>query len=105
MVLQNLELPQPKTKEMAKILSALDVDSSVLVVNSGVDVDVVRAARNIPGVKTTPANQLNVIDILSHKTILITVPAVRDVEALWGGKLLEGGSDAPVRSVATASDN
>jgi large subunit ribosomal protein L4 len=44
----------------------------------------VKSARNLPGVKTLPANLLNVVDIISHNTLLIEVNAVRIAEQLWG---------------------
>jgi ribosomal protein L4 len=44
-------------------------------------------------VKTTPANLLNVLDLLSFNTLLMTEAAVRQVEALWGPK---GETDASV---------
>jgi ribosomal protein L4 len=47
-------------------------------------------------VKTIPADLLNVVDILSRKKLLMTVPAVRKAEELWGEKVSEGGSGASV---------
>jgi len=57
---------------------------------------VIKAARNIKGIKTMPANLLNVLDILSHKMLLMTVSAVRRVEELWGEKAVEEVKDASV---------
>jgi large subunit ribosomal protein L4 len=42
------------------------------------------SARNIPGVKTLPANTLNVVDLLSYKALVMTEDAVRKTEQLWG---------------------
>ena len=84
MVLEQLELPEPKTKEMVQILAALGVDSSALVVTDGPEVNVVKSARNLAGIKTIPANLLNVVDILSYKMLLMTEAAVRKAEQLWG---------------------
>jgi hypothetical protein len=36
--------------------------------------------------KTLPADMLNVVDLLSHRVLLMTVDAVRRAEAVWGGK-------------------
>jgi len=94
-VVQELKL-EPKTKYMAQILNALGADSSALVVTDGSDEHVIRASRNIKGIKTMPANLLNVVDILSHKMLLMTVSAVRRVEELWGGKAAQEVSDASV---------
>ncbi|MFC1953011.1 50S ribosomal protein L4 [Chloroflexota bacterium] len=99
-VLEKLELEQIKTKEMASILNTLELKNSTLIVTSGVEGNVVKSARNLPKIKTTPANLLNVLDILSHKKMLMTVAAVRSTEELWGG-----GSNAPVRGIAASVNN
>jgi len=88
MVLEQLKLDEPKTKEMTRILAALGVDSSVLIATSEPEENVVKSARNLPGIKTIPASLLNVIDILSYKMLLMTEAAVRKVEQLWGKKQL-----------------
>ena len=93
-VLEQLELEEPKTKEMLRILTALGADGSALIVTSEPEESVVKSARNLPGIKTLPANLLNVVDILSHKMLLMTVPAVRKAERFWGPRLSQGGSDA-----------
>jgi len=84
MVLEKLELDQPKTKEMAGILAALGVDSSALIVTGKPEENVFKSARNLAEVKTLPANILNVVDILSCKRLLMTEAAVRKAEDLWG---------------------
>jgi large subunit ribosomal protein L4 len=104
-LLERLELGQPSTKEIAKILAALGVASSTLIVTAEPEAAVVKAARNLPGVGITPASLLNVVDILSHKMLLMTVPAVRKAEELWGGDLAKRGSDEPLSSVTTSADN
>ena len=87
MILEELKLDEPKTKQMVRILTALGVDSSVLVVTHEPEENVIKSARNLKRIKTTPANLLNVLDLLSYKLLLITVNAVRRVEELWGEKL------------------
>jgi len=94
-VVQELKL-EPKTKYLVQILGALGADSSALVVTSGPEENVIKAARNIQGIKTMPANLLNVLDILSHKVLLLTVSAVRRVEELWGEKVAAEVKDASV---------
>ena len=99
MVLEQLKLDEPRTKEMARILVALGVDSSALIATSEPEENVVKSARNLPGIKTIPASLLNVIDILSYKMLLMTEAAVRKVEQLWGKRLSQGGSSASLRGV------
>ena len=95
-VVDELKFDQPRTKEMAGILKALGVDSSALIVTSGSEENLTRSARNLPVVKTMPADLLNVVDLLSKKKLLMTVPAVRKAEEIWGEKASEGGGNASV---------
>jgi len=82
-VIAELKL-EPKTKQMAQILADLGVDSSALLVTPVPEENVIKSARNLKRVKTMPANLLNVLDILSHKMLLMSVTAVRKAEQLWG---------------------
>ena len=95
-VLEELRLDEPKTKDMLRILTALGVDASVLIATAEPEENVVKSARNLPGVKTIPAHILNVVDILSYEMLLMTEAAVRKAEQLWGQGLPEGGESAPV---------
>lgn len=85
-IVDSLTPPQPKTKEMVKILNNLGGDSSVLLVTAEVEPDVVRAARNLPKVKTLPAFSLNVLDLLTYRKVIMTKDAVKKVEEIWGGR-------------------
>jgi large subunit ribosomal protein L4 len=76
---------------MAEIMTALGVGSSALIVTPEPEINVIKSARNLPKIKTTPANVINILDILSHKTILMTEPAVRMAENLWGNGSTKGG--------------
>ena len=105
MVLEQLKLDEPGTKEMARILAALGVDSAALIATSEPEENVVKSARNLPGIKTIPASLLNVIDILSYKMLLMTEAAVRKVEQLWGKRLSQGGSSASLRGVTPSTSN
>lgn len=94
-VMAELKL-EPKTKQMAQILNALGADSSALVVTAEPEEHVIKSARNIKGIKTMPANLLNVLDILSYKMLLMTVSAVRKVEQLWGERQAQEVKHAPL---------
>jgi large subunit ribosomal protein L4 len=87
---QELDLAGAKTKDMSRILSALGVDSKVLVVTPQSIENVVKSARNIPGVNVMPAALLNVVALLNHKKVIITVEALRKADDLWGDKLAAG---------------
>ena len=83
-ILESLKLDEIKTKNVVGILGAMQADKTTLVVTGTGNVNLVKSARNLPGVKTLPANLLNVVDIISHNTLLIEVDAVRKAEQLWG---------------------
>ena len=104
-VLEQLKLPEPKTKEMVRILAALKVDSPALIVTDEPEENVIKSARNLTGIKTLPASVLNVIDILSYKMLLMPVGAVRKAEQLWGKKLSQRGDNAPLRSIKSSVNN
>jgi len=85
LLVEDLELSEPKTKEVVKALNALGVDSSVLLVADGADETALRSARNVPRLKLLPASLLNVTDLLNHRSVVMTLDAVRKAEELWGG--------------------
>ncbi len=105
MVLEQLKLPEPRTKEMVQILTALGVDSSALIVTNEPEENVVKSARNLVRIKTLPANLINVVDILSYKILLMTEAAVRKAEQLWGERSSQGESSAPLRGIAPSTSN
>ncbi|MBB5325787.1 large subunit ribosomal protein L4 [Anoxybacillus tepidamans] len=79
-VLDNLALEAPKTKEMVKILSNLSVDRKALIVTADINENIMLSARNIPGVTVVTANGINVLDVLNHDKLVITKAAVEKVE-------------------------
>ncbi len=80
-VLDQLSLEHPKTKEMVRILDNLKAsDKKALIVTAAQDENIIKSARNIEGVKTTSANFLNVYDIMAHQALVITKDAVDKVE-------------------------
>ncbi len=83
-VIDSFGLEEPKTKQMAQVLQALGIKSSALLVTADLDTTVFKSARNIAMIRTLPASMLNVVDLISHNTLLMTVDAVRRVEAMLG---------------------
>lgn len=82
-VVDSLALEQAKTKEMVKVLSNLKANKKTLIVIPERDEAVIRAAANIPGVKTAYVNTINVYDILNCDSFLITKEAVNKVEEVY----------------------
>lgn len=85
-VVADLKLEAPRTKVMKGILEALNIAAPALVVTPQADSAVVLSARNLPGIKTLPAANLNVVDLLTCRQMVMTVGAIRQAEALWGVK-------------------
>ncbi|MFD0872476.1 50S ribosomal protein L4 [Chlamydia abortus] len=79
-VLDQLQMNQPKTKEFAAILKNLKADRKALIVAPSFDENVALSARNLPGVKFVTAEGINVLDVLVHDKLIITKEAVEKVE-------------------------
>ncbi|KUK40695.1 MAG: 50S ribosomal protein L4 [Clostridia bacterium 62_21] len=85
LVLDRLELDAPRTKEMVRILDNLQIKDSALVVTGEKNENVVKSARNLPGIMSTEASLLNAYDILRHGTVVMTRDAVARVEEVLAG--------------------
>jgi len=85
-VLDRLALDKPRTKDVAEVVANLGVSGSALIVIAEPERNVLLGARNLPDTKVLPAAYLNVVDMLSHRALIMTVDAVRKAEALWGGE-------------------
>lgn len=83
MVLDELKLEAIKTKEMAKVLDKLNVDTSALIVLPAVDENVIKSSRNISGVKTALVNTINTYDILRYKKFIVTREAIAKIEEVY----------------------
>ncbi len=83
-VVDKLGFGQPRTKEMGSILENVGIERSALIVTGEPDRSVLVSARNLPKTKVLPAAYLNVVDLLTHRDLLLTEDAVRTVEGLWG---------------------
>jgi large subunit ribosomal protein L4 len=81
-VLENLELDAPKTKEIVKMLSALEVKKT-LIVTADSNENIYKSARNIEGVAVLPVNNLNVYDLLKYEKLVITKDAVSKIEEVY----------------------
>lgn len=82
-VVNELQLEQAKTSEMARVLSNLGITTPALIVTLNPEDNVIRSARNLGRVRTIPAPQLNVLDLLNHDRVIMTEQAVRRAEELW----------------------
>lgn len=78
-VLENLTFDSPKTKEMVQMLNNLNAHKALIVVKDR-DENARLSARNIPGVTLISSDNINVLDVLKHDKLIMTVDAVSDVE-------------------------
>jgi len=83
-VVDALTLEEPKTALMVAILGKLGLDHKTLIATAEPEELVIKASRNIPGVKTMPVHILNVADMLNFRNLLLTEAAVAKAEQLWG---------------------
>jgi large subunit ribosomal protein L4 len=83
-LLDDLVIQAPKTRDMLLMLDSLRVSSSALIVLPGRDANVEISARNIPDVKTLMATCMNVIDILKYDTLILPVKALPVIEQILG---------------------
>lgn len=78
-VLENLTVAEPKTKEIVQVLDALKAPNALVVIKE-TDVNVIKSARNIAGVTPVQADGINVYNILAHEKLVMTKDAVARVE-------------------------
>ena len=81
-VFDALNIEAPKTKEMVKVLKAVDVNKALIVLADKDDV-VERASANIEGVKTTLVGTLNVYEILKYEKLILTKASVEKIEEVY----------------------
>ncbi len=82
-VLDELKVETIKTKTIVNMLTALEAPKKVLIITAEVDTNVVKSANNIPGVKTAPANTLNIFDVLNSDKIIVVKDAVAKLEEVY----------------------
>lgn len=93
-VIDELKFEGPKTKDMAAILKALKLsDSTTLVATAAHDPHVYRSARNIEGVSVSPVSQLNALEVLRPKRMLVTKAALDAIRAKAAGAGTEEDSE------------
>ena len=81
-VVDELKLDEIKTKKFVEVLKNLNVEKALVVLND-MDEKVIASAANIPTVKTTQTNELNVFDVLKYDTAVVTKAAVENIEEVY----------------------
>jgi len=78
-VVDDIKLPEMKTKRMLEFLARLQMGTSVLVVISEVNERIEKSSRNLPGVKVLRCEGLNVYDLLHYRQVLFTQEALQKI--------------------------
>ena len=82
-VVDKLEVKEIKTKTMAKALTDLKVEGKTLIVLPENNKNVLMSSRNIEGVKTITANNINVFDLLKYTNLILSVDTVKKLEEVY----------------------
>lgn len=80
-VVDDIKLSSPKTKEFISVMSALDLKGSTLIIAAAVDKNLMLASRNIEKVSMATSDTLNTYDVLRPDHLLFTRSAFEKVEA------------------------
>ena len=82
-VIDEIKMEAPKTKEFAAFLNAVGVTGKALVVTAEANANVVKSGRNIPGCEVTFANLLNVYAIVNANKLVVDKAALQKIEEVF----------------------
>ena len=82
-IVENFDLEEIKTRKVIDVMDALSLSGKTLVVTNGVNGNLVKSARNIPGVMTTISTTMNVYEILNHSNLVMTKDAVNNIMEVY----------------------
>ena len=82
-VIDSIKMDAIKTADFRKFLDAVQAAGKAVVVTPAVDEIIVKSARNIPGVLTTPATNLNVYDIINAQYLVVDQAALATIEEVY----------------------
>ena len=79
-IIKDINLEEPKTKLMQKVLDNFKFEGKTILVTKGVDDKALRAGSNIQYLDITTSDILNTYDIVSNKNVVFTVDAIKQIE-------------------------
>ncbi|NLY08382.1 MAG: 50S ribosomal protein L4 [Tissierellia bacterium] len=82
-VLDQLNIEAPKTKDMVKVLKAVGADEKALIVTKGADNNVALSVRNLPLSHSAMVETINVYDLLKYNSLVITKEAIQAIEEVY----------------------
>jgi len=80
-VVDDLNIAAPKTRDMVAVLKALKLDGTTLIVQSGINKNLTLASRNVPDLSITTSDKLNTFDVLRPDKLVFTKSSFEQVEA------------------------
>ncbi len=83
-VIDNLNLTTPKTKDFVQVVNNLNIDRKGLFVTSNIDENVYLATRNVNNILVQEPSEINVLDLLNVNKLVLTVEAVNKIEEVLG---------------------
>ena len=85
-VIDKLDIKEKKTREMANVLKNLELKGKILIAFNGNEKDLRIASRNIKNVENILTSQLNVLDMLNNKYLLLSVDSIKELESKYDKK-------------------
>ena len=82
-VIDEIKMDAPKTKEFAAFLNAVNVSGKALVITAAPDANVVKSGRNIAGCQVTFADVINVYDIVNANKLVVDQAALKKIEEVF----------------------
>ena len=82
-VVDKLEVKEVKTKTMVKVLADMKVEGKTLIILPENNKNVLMSSRNIEGVKTIVANNINIFDLLKYTNLILPVDTVKKLEEVY----------------------
>ena len=79
-VTDDFEKEIKKTKEMFSILSSLNANNTLLLLDKSSKNNIIRSSRNIPNIKVTDINHFSSYDITKYKKLLLTLSSIKELE-------------------------
>ena len=80
-ILDELKVATPKTKDMLNILATLKVnDVKTLIIVNELDENIILSSRNLDNVTLLEANEINVLDLIANEKVVITEEALKSIE-------------------------
>jgi large subunit ribosomal protein L4 len=105
-VLNDLTLATPRTKDMVALLESLPLEGKrVLMMLPKRDENVVLSLRNIPAAKVQHVSSINVVELLKHDCLIMPMETVRWLELVFGEGVSAEEASARIASAIVGSDN